>query len=196
MPTIKLQSPFNPQPEPDVKFWTAESKPMKDFKEFFEITCMSRTGPASVAVIGDVGSGKTRLFLYLEEKFKLDTTKIVCYVNLHDVFKEFKSRYFKDIDVRFLEVFNNKIFQQLDATYRGILKDESSPQELKQFAEKMTSLVNENKRKVIEPRLKHLATLKRMIVEARTGHIMFESLRCHICGITWWPKFSSSRLDS
>jgi hypothetical protein len=167
MSTIKLQSPFNPQPEPDVKFWTAKSKPMKDFKEFFEITCMNRTGPASVAVIGDVGSGKTRLFLYLEEKFKLNTTKIVCYVNLHDVFNEFKSRYFKDIDVRFLEVFYNKIFQQLDATYRGILEDESSPQELKQFAEKMTSLVNENKRKVIEPRLKHLATLKRMIGEKK-----------------------------
>jgi len=159
----KLQNPFTSQPEPDVKFWTAKSKAMKDFREFFEVTCMSRTGPANIAVVGDVGSGKTRLFLYLREKFRLDTSKIVCYVNLHDVFNELKSRYFKEIDVRFLEIFYNKIFQQLESTYDSVLKEANSTEEQKNFAKRIISLLTENKRKIIEPRLKRLAVLRRMI---------------------------------
>jgi hypothetical protein len=163
MAVKKLENPFTPQPEPNVKFWTAKSKAMKDFRDFFEVTCMRRTGPANIAVVGDVGSGKTRLFQYLKEKFKLDTSKIICYVNLHDVFNELKSKYFKEIDVRFLEIFYNKIFQQLESIYDSVLKEANSTEEQKKFAKRIITLITENKRKVIESRLKRLAVLRRMI---------------------------------
>ena len=162
----KLEKPFTLVPEPNVKFWTAKSKSMKDFKQFFEKTCMSRTGPASISVVGDVGSGKTRLFEYLTGKFKLDPNKVVCYINLHDVFNELKSlKYLEEIDVRFLQAFYNKIYQQLENIYSGILKSEDSTEREKNFAKKIVSLVIETKKKIIKPRLERLETFEGMIKE-------------------------------
>lgn len=159
----KLDNPFTTSPEPDVKFWTAKSKPMLDFKRFFEVECMTRGAWSSHAVVGDVGSGKTRLFKYFTGKFEFDPSKVVCYVSLNEVFKELTAEYRKEIDVRFLEIFHNEIYKQLEKIYEDILRSSEGASRQRSLAKKIIDILRESKKKVIGPRLKHLGILERMI---------------------------------
>jgi len=161
----KLDNPFSTQPEDNPKFWTAKSEPLKKFKEFFEVTATARGALASNAVVGDVGSGKTRLFEYLTEKFKLDPTKVVCFVSLNRIFTDLTPEYIKEIGVSFLKIFYNEIYKKLEKTYDSVLQSDEANAKQKEFAKNIIRMITETKKKVIEQRLKHLGPLSRMLKE-------------------------------
>ena len=155
---IKLDNPFTPQPEPIVTFWAAKSGSMVKFRDFFENQCVTRGAWPSHSVVGDVGSGKTRLMKYLMEKFKLDTTKIVCYVSLQEVFRKMGEKPAKEMEVNYVQTFNNEIYLQLEKIYESVLTSESANSTQREFAERIINLIKETKRKIIGPRFKELAT--------------------------------------
>ena len=158
-----LDNPFTSQPEDNPKFWTAKSKPLKDFRDFFEVEATQRGALASNAVVGDVGSGKTRLFEYLTEKLKLDPTKVVCSVSLNRIFTDLTPEYIREIGVSFVKIFHNEIYKQLEKIYESVLKSEETNAKQKELANNILRMIRETKRKVIGQRLKHLAGLERTL---------------------------------
>jgi len=165
----KLDNPFTSQPEDNPKFWTAKSKPLKDFRNFFEVEAAQRGSLASNAVVGDVGSGKTRLFEYLAERFKLDPTKVVCSVSLNRIFTDLTPEYIREIGVSFLKIFHNEIYKQLEKIYDSVSKSEETNDKQKELAENILGMARETKRKVIGQRLKQLAGLERTLQKIEEG---------------------------
>jgi hypothetical protein len=159
----KLENPFTTQPEENPKFWTAKSKPLKDFKNFFEFEVAQKGASASISVVGDVGSGKTRLFEYLTEKFKLDPTKVVCLVSMNRIFTDLTPEYIRETGASFLKIFHNEIYKQLEKTYESVLKSKETNEKQKEFANHVLQIVRETKRKVIGPRLEHLRGLEEIL---------------------------------
>lgn len=159
----KLDNPFTTQPEENPKFWTAKSKALKDFKDFFEIKAVQKGALASNSVVGDVGSGKTRLFEYLTEKFKFDTSKVVCFVSMNRIFTDLTPEYIKEVGVSFLKIFHNEIYKQLEKNYESVLTSDMADEKQKEFAKEVLEIMRVTKKKVIGQRLKDLESLERIL---------------------------------